>query len=242
MENTPDPAQPVVATDPAPTPEQTPTPTAQAPVNPPVLLSKHHDISGFASQDQTRFVVNGIHYKPTGRYIEATDGRLLIRVPVVNMPEQDETPLNRTKLPGNVADECIMPTAPFKKGLANIKAVKGLTFSAYAKLLANGDKNVTLVTTDLDVQQSVTARSIEGQYPNTDMVMPTKEPKFKIALSPELLGKFCDYASKHGHEKESVMLVEFWDDLSPVRLSFRIDDPNDTPLRAVGILMPMRMS
>src|SRR5689334_19358252 len=80
-----------------------------------ILLGRVHDITAFTSPDPTRYVLGGIHYDPKGGFVEATDGKVLIRVPVT-VPLEEFVAVNDK----SGAEECIIPTASFKKALANV--------------------------------------------------------------------------------------------------------------------------
>ena len=68
---------------------------------------KYKGISKVASTDGSRYVLNGLHIMRTGEekgYIEATDGRRLVRVP---------TKFDKQELFPAVGKDCIIPTALF---------------------------------------------------------------------------------------------------------------------------------
>lgn len=228
----------------------TPAPDAPAALEPPkapeplphtpILIGRHHDISSFASTDETRYVLGGIHYNPQGRFIEATNGRILIRVPVrVHNPE-DGFPM--TTAGHSVTDECIIPTDQFKEGLKLIPKKGKIAIMKYAKVTANGDNKAVIVSSTLDGEKAVTTKVIDGQFPNTEHVIPKEPAKFKICLAPQYLKLIADYANTHGHTKKSGITLEFDDELSPCRFSFFLDDPIGDDVKAYGVLMPMRLS
>lgn len=210
-------------------------PTGEPP-HVPVLMSKHHDITPFCSDDETRHVLNGVHYNPKERYIEATDGRTLVRVPVHPMP------VDTMEIKGNVADECIIPTDAFKKALKNIDDKGAMAELHYVKLMANGDSKAKLYTSDGRMEQAVVVPLVEGQFPNTDCVWPKGDVKFAICLSPDYLKRIAEYALRHGWEKQKSIKLEFYGELEPCKFSFKLQDPLGISTEACGLLMPMRMT
>ena len=70
------------------------------------------------------------------------------------------------------------------------------------------------------------------KYPNWRQVVPNEEPRFRIALSAERLLAIAEALGA----KESQVVLEFTDKLSPVRVKALASD------EAIGVLMPVRMS
>lgn len=199
-----------------------------------ILLTKHHDVSDFASKDASRYIINSVHYNSAKQLVEATDGRVVIRVPVT---VSDEFPPVKGQVENPPVD-CIIPIAPFKKGLGNAKATKHLPILGYSRIDANG--KVTLTTTDLDTEQAVTCKPIEGNYPNIDQVMPAKEPTLTIAIGAAVLSKIADYAAKHSTDGDKTIVFQFSDKLSVFGFSINVEDVNGKA-KATGAAMPIRI-
>ena len=196
-----------------------------------VLLSKHHDISAFCSEDETRYVLGGAHYNAERKFLEATDGRQLIRVPV---EESDEFPEVKTALDHPPLD-CIIPRVALQKGLRSIPK-SSLEILQHARLDANG--KVSLTTFDLDNESALTTKPVEGNYPNTEQVIWTEEPTLTIALNPYYLKMIAEYASKHCHEKHTSIKLMFKSELEPMKWEVTLGNMQ----KATGLLMPMRLS
>lgn len=232
--------------DPALVPVQS-DPETSAPVPPAkplaVLLGKHHDITPFASSDGSRYVLNSVHYYREKSVLEATDGRVLIRVPMSSEQEPGEFPARAAH--DTAPMDCIIPLAPFKKAIANIPnggtlpALKQARLDAAPVKFKGADRVECVITsTDLETEQAVRALTIEGAYPNTDKVIPTEEPKFSVTLAPEILLRLATYAQKHGREDYKGIRFDFTDEMAPVRFKFRLEAGTE----ASGVLMPMRSS
>lgn len=142
----------------------------------------------------------------------------------------------------SVTDECIIPTDQFKEGLKQIPKKATLAIMKYAKVTANGDNKACIVSSTLDGEKAVTTKVIEGEFPNTEQVIPKDPAKFKICLAPQYLKIIADYANTHGSERNNGITLEFDDELSPCRFSFFLDDPIGDAVKAYGVLMPMRLS
>lgn len=202
-----------------------------------ILLAKHHDITPFVSTDESRYALNGVHYHKEKKVLEATDGRIIIRVPV----EQDGDDALFPPVPTPLTDpeDCIIPTGPFKKALVNIPNGSSLPILKHARLdtTKDGDKiTAIMTTTDVDTNQAVSSKTIEGRFPHCDHVFPTEAPKFSITLAPEILVRLAAYANKFAKEKSGIRF-DFLSETEAVRFSFTLENGQV----ASGVLMPMRM-
>ncbi len=200
-----------------------------------VLLGKEHDITAFASNDPSRLVLNGVHYNEKAQCLEATNGRMLIRVPVTVDQGDDFPPLSGERLP---AKDCIIPLAPFKKALSSIPNGGTLPILRHVVLSGSAGDKLRLTTNDLDTEQNAVTKRIDGTYPDTEQVIPTAPAKFAISLDPSLLQTVAAYFAKHCGEKTNSVRLEFTDELSPVRFTGTLASGK----KAFVILMPMRMS
>ena len=203
-----------------------------------VLVSKEHDVTEFASKDQTRYVINSVHYNKAAGCIEATNGRQLVRVPV---ERSEEFPPVTGADPGAELPDCTIPIVPFKKALAGIPNGNSLPIIQHAAVTPGPEGKVRLTTNDLDTEQSALVKLVEGNFPNTQQVIPEWPATLAIGLSPVELKKICDYCAKHGFEAGNSgpsIRFEFKDSLSPVRWACKLASGRE----ATGVLMPMRLS
>jgi hypothetical protein len=218
-----------------------------------VLIGKQHDITPFCSSDATRYVLRGAHYNKAGKYLEATDGKVLVRVPVCTSAVEE---FPSTSAGGNdLDDDIIIPEETLRKALNNIPKGMNIECLNYAKVstapakLTPSIKQVTFVTTDLENEQSVSGKCIEGQFPKTDVIWPKEKPKFKVALASEILQRIAAYATKvgkNGNKPGDPVAITFsfydTDGLSPVGFSFPVKNGLCDGDKVEGIAMPMRMS
>lgn len=226
--------------------ESTPpaAPVAEEPKKEPkaVLLGRIHDVSEFASKDETRYVINSIHYDDKLGCVEATNGRALIRVPVT-VPVEEFPPVKDT----GVAQDVIIPLGPFKKALSTVPKNGPLEILRHLRMSVQGEpgmQRLTLTSTDGDTEQAVSAKAIEGIYPNTQQVITETEPAMSIALNPFVLDPIIEFAKKHAYPDGVSATITFHltDSISPVRFEINCRDELGNPVKAYGVLMPMRLS
>jgi len=197
-----------------------------------VLLGKEHDITAFASNDPSRYVIQSVHYNEKAQCLEAVNGRCLIRVPVEK--SEDFPTLSGTFQP---ATDSIIPIAPFKKALAGMPNGGSLPILKHVALSGSDDERVRMTTNDLDNENSVVAKRIEGNYPNTEQVIPTATPTFSISISAVELQIIANYFAKHGDAQHAINF-QFTADCEAVRFSGKLESGK----KATGVVMPMRMS
>lgn len=201
-----------------------------------ILIGKHHDLSAFASTDDSRMILQSVHYHAGHKAVEATNGKIFIRVPVEERLA-DEFPVQG---PEAAPTDCVIPLPAFKKAIGNIPNGSTPTSIQRARLDAAQDGEsvkVALSTTDLSSEQAIKVKGVEGTYPNCDVVIPTDPPKLTISLAAELLLTLATYAKKHGAEGQFITF-EFTDNLGAVRFGVRLQEGG----RATGVMMPARMS
>lgn len=174
-----------------------------------------------ASTDPDRAVLNGVHF--TKEYIEATNGRLLIRAKRETW-DADELP---TDLTGDSPDEVIVPTKAIKAGVKGIKK-SSLPVLRNAYLLDDGIKS-----TDIGSVSSVSYKEIEGRYPNTSMVIPEEGP-LNMALSLDILERIVKAAKLVGAFSVD---FHFTDEMTPVTFKMK----SDSEEMLMGIAMPLRV-
>lgn len=214
-----------------------PTPQPKA-----ALLGRIHDITAFASEDKSRHIITGLHYVPEKGFLEATNGRILIRVPVTAPP--DDFPSVADK---GTAAEVNIPVAQFKKALGNIPKNGPLAILRHLRLSVQGIpgmQKAVMTTTDLDTEQVVSAKGIEGEYPKTEQVIPTEPPKFSISLNPLVLEPIIDYAKKHSFPEGGggSIRFDFTESMEAVRFEIQCKDEMGDIVKAYGVLMPMRLA
>lgn len=206
----------------------------------PILLDAANDLSAFCSKDEKRQILQGIHVNGC---TEACDGRILIRVPFVPIPADEFPPVSTAS---NDRKDCIIPAKQLTEALSKAKGMTLPVLNTVRLSTRPGEGTAPLraqlVTTDLDNQRMIEAKTIDGNYPNTEQVIPKDEPKLSICLSSTYLRKIADYAEKHGVDKHGdnqgcPIRIDLVDELSPARFTIPLHDGRQAKI----VLMPMRM-
>jgi hypothetical protein len=199
-----------------------------------ILLGKQHDVTAFASKDSRRYVLNSVHYSEKHKAVEATDGHVFVRVPVI---ESDEFP--PVKTPATEVKDCIMPIQAVSKAVKNIPRNGTIPVLSHAKLDVNG--TIALTTTDLETEQCVEAKPIEGTYPNCDQVIPDFVPVLTIAIAADVLIRLGQYAAKHATGSSAPVRFEFLNGKSAFRFSMAVKNL-ETEVKAIGVAMPVAIA
>ncbi len=184
------------------------------------LINKDHAVVvKAASDDETRYIIQSVLIEETEKGIRtvATDGRMLAMV-------EDDNTLDVKEFPENVipagapngATSAIVPVQAIKD------AVKGLPKKTTLPVLQNvlivlGKDQTTLGTTDLETPKVITAKNIEGTYPNYNQVIPKSDKKnLSIGFAPELMLRAFQIAKDFGLWG---IKMEFSGPLCPVKMT-----------------------
>lgn len=229
-----------------------------------MLVTKAHlCVRHAASKDETRPNLNGVRFRsvenPDAKpgdavyaTTEATDGHMLIRVTAASSPDSEYPALPGYEssdaapepftLPLGAADELkdVLQWAGKRRGSMPI-----LTNVLLDVPHANANGSVRFVATDLETQRKVEAKKIEGEYPNTDRVIPEKPTlpdgeaapaSFTVDLN--LLERVLKAAREGGFAGRTSVAARFYvtDPLSALRIE--ISHPNVGELLAV--IMPLK--
>lgn len=139
----------------------------------------------------------------------------------VEVPKDDEFPTVAGESPSGESLPFLLPV-PAADAL--VKAIprknRSLPILEHAVLCESEGDTVRFATTDLEVQNPVTVRPIEGDYPDTDQVIPEAQEDPSVILDARLLSRACRIAE------------EFIGRQRPCHLRIA---PGKTPLDAVRI-------
>jgi DNA polymerase III sliding clamp (beta) subunit (PCNA family) len=211
-------------------------------------------------------MVNGVHIKrvdETHGRVEATDGHQLVRIdfpalPNSNFPSIENLP---TECYESVSTfETIVPTSAWENAAKNLPKKVNLPILSNVLLPENVNGSMQLITTDLDQCKRVDAKVLEGNFPNTDVVIPTELPVVEdrhiealktrgadiddvpkyvaINFNPELLASVLETLSKVQGKKFN----------KSVKLYVPVDNSSALVIKATGeaeekltaVVMPMR--
>jgi DNA polymerase III sliding clamp (beta) subunit (PCNA family) len=211
--------------------------------NPAILLGHQHDITAFCTSDESRYVLTGVHFNAKEMRLEATDGRMVIFLPVL-LDKEEEFPSVALKRKGYAPTKsCIIPAKAIPEAMERISPRSSLLILKKVRLeVEHNDgeyaQRVTLTATNLDQEYMTSSKVIEGHYPNINQVLPQGDPQWKIALSPTLLKKLADYAYQHCNDKHQSIYMEGWSSIDPVRIKMTVGDEQQ---EAICVLMPLRL-
>jgi len=206
-----------------------------------VLLNKHSlNVHEFAAQEESRYTLRAIHV--TEQETVATNGHYLVRV-----SHPTEKPENFPTVEGFRNGAAFKPflfavdaVKQLLKALPKGKTVKSLPILAHACVghyEENGESKPNISVTDLENQQVVTPKTVPGQFPNWQAVIPTAAPKFEIYVSAEYLAQLARSAAQFSDCEMPVIRLQFTDANSAIRIDAR---NNETGQGFTGVVMPVR--
>lgn len=147
----------------------------------------------------------------------ATDGKMLIRVPVLN----DEFP--DTPGVGDEPSTCLIPASLLKDAIAKASKIRSSkSVLSCARLTVTDDDKVTLSSTDLERSSDDTSKQVKGEFPDIDSVMPDSEPEITVTLGAKLLLKLCKHAAAFAHNEQITFGIRTKSD--PVSVEYSLAD------------------
>lgn len=202
-----------------------------------LLLNKQSlEMVAFASKNQNRYHTNALHV--TKDYVEATDGRILVRLSHPKTADPDGFPVT----PGEPFDKI-----DFMLPAGNIKGIK-IPAKPFLPILLNAclskeGEMISISTTDLEVMQTAKIRPIDGEFPDTEQSIDKSIDKEEnnewkmFTFNSDNLKILANYVSgRNGREQ---IPITFWikDPEGPVHFRFKFSDAGQ---EGRGVLMPMR--
>jgi hypothetical protein len=243
------PAQPVASNDPAAALVPTKTEPSKPPADPTkptprklLLLPRNlAKIAKCAAQECHRYSITGVRLVSTeqGYLCEATDGRMLGRVtgPLPANPDQYPAGPGLTTAP-NGCTESVIPRDAWTQAFKTLprKTLRPITQNLAVVL---GSPVTTLGTTD-DVKATVTpVNNLEGRWPPSDSILPTKESKATICFNADYLLQLIEVAREFGQKSDDsnpyVVLDVYGKDQA-----MQVRSVNDAQ-RFTGLIMPCRL-
>lgn len=168
----------------------------------PVLLSKAQaDLKEFASKDGTKPSLNYIRI--TKDFAEATDGKILVRIPHdgISPKEWPATPGTGAGLNG---DSVFLEPRTLDKAFKNTDGKRSrFPILGYVHLSLDEKENPILTATDLETVANFRQKKADEFYPDTDQFIPSGR-EVTFALGAGILARLADWAEKHG------TMVEFY--------------------------------
>lgn len=200
-----------------------------------VLLSQ-------AQADLKNFVVKDSSHGPamaainvTSAYCEANNSHLMLRVPHPSFDVAEFPSQGNDHAPVEAGKSVLITPATLEKALKNTSTrSSSLPILATVKLGINDKGNPVLVATDLDTTVSFEQRAIEGEYPDTDQVIPDASTPHVFSCSAAYLKLFCDWAIRNGNGRDPIIHFHSSSPTAPILLTIPMEDAQ----QATGVLMP----
>jgi DNA polymerase III sliding clamp (beta) subunit (PCNA family) len=96
--------------------------------------------------------------------------------------------------------------------------------------------NIVIATTDLESPRVVTLKAADGQFPNTDQVMPKNKPVITITIGANQLAALVRYRQKFDAPIRRNIKFTFYAPDKAVKFEWKNFDH-----AVVGLIMPMRV-
>jgi len=172
--------------------------------------------------------LTGVHVK--NGYVEATNGHILVRIPLPNMPSE-EAP-EAWKGVQDKMEGVILNSKDLQAVGKRLDGKTRLPILACAGIGRNGERQAMAHFGLEGDSQSV--QVIEATYPDTDQIWPKENKKYShtVSIASQYLRMLADLADD---KQEAVILHFDKDNTKPIAFEIR----NDRPVK--GIVMPMRM-
>lgn len=188
-----------------------------------------------ASKDPGRYNLQKIKIYPDGK-AEATDGHLLLQVPLTKM-DLEEIPENLAQKHGPIEEPITISRDAIEKALKNAPKRSSLPALDYVYInKSNGE--ISLASTDLDTVQETVEKDNGNDWPDTSVIWPTKKPFFEIALQARLLGNIAKAASQLS--ADGCVKIKFAFRSRTDAVAFTFSTGNGQGEKVKGVLMPMR--
>lgn len=166
-----------------------------------LINKKHLAVRHAASDDETRYVLNGVLVEEMeGNKIRtvATDGRILAMVNGSCEEEGNFPVLPELSQAPNTSTKSIIPSAAIDKAIKGLPGKKCKLPILENIALKMSENKATLISTDLN-QTSVTPTNlIDGHFPNYEIVIPKSDPVFEMVIGIEVLEKVVDILRQFG--------------------------------------------
>jgi DNA polymerase III sliding clamp (beta) subunit (PCNA family) len=175
----------------------------------------------------------------TDKETVVTDGYILCRVshPKGGATVKPETfPVVEGFAPGDEFKRVLLHAADAKEIARAIPKKTTIPVLKHAALSITGDK-IQVAVTDLDTPRVFTPRSVTGQFPNWECVIPKQPPAFEITVDAHLLLQLARYAAEFCPGDAAPVRLQFQDADSAVRLDAC---NNETGQGMTALLMPLR--
>ena len=202
------------------------------PMNPealPVVLGPEHaGAAPFCSQDAGRWSLTSLCVDPVKRRVEATDGHVLVLIPLKDTPAAAYVPAPEGFPPAPVKPVLLSPRM-LAAALADLPKGRAMA------VVGVDEKSVHLGSGDGVFQRRECAHIPGGEWPDTDGVMP-REKGLRIKLEARDVKTLVDYAVAHGGADAGTVIEFGWHKAGQaIDFAFALPDGR----KVTGLIMPV---
>lgn len=201
-------------------------------------LDKACDVTAFCDSESTRYALSGIRFDPEKSTVEATNGHVLISIPMLN-GEDGEFP----HTPGQGAEPTEAMTIPAKSVKDAIKAApkrspKPIITSV---LVTQSGDHAVLSVTDLETRNDQEVMQVDGRWPGTECCWPTDEVITTVSLDAKYLALIATHACRHAPKGEKAQIdLELRGPEVAVVFRFKVGSNGSNERDARAVLMTLR--
>jgi len=195
-------------------------------------------ISDIASKTEIRPEITGILFKKDRTV--ATDSYALIEVKnpknFIDAKNIPILPAKQKPLTNFSKKGYILPAKSVKKMLSNLTDNNELPeLDNTCWFLNTNDPAVSsVVSTDLEQNNTTTTKNLEGNYPDYDKIIPKKEGK-SIEVSLDILKNMINTLAKMSIKYPSSLKITVYDNQTPVKITTKTDKEQDI----TALIMPI---
>ena len=197
-----------------------------------------------ADSKAARYILRGIHHNTKRNVWEATDGMIYLSIPTKHSDYDFDTCkefypkfLLANKLILGDVNIPAKELADFLKGMKK-SSIKLLGEKALI-VTADEGKEINVFSTDMKEERRLNIKSIDGPYPNTELIQPEYKRPIKTKLGIHLLEKMIK-AAKDLKSGSVEFTIESEEKNNSKALKFELKNENNE-VDASGILMPIKI-
>lgn len=190
-----------------------------------------------ASNDQTRYNLNGIHVEPG--YAVACTGHWLARVSLPKVEIKDLPVESLIHAQGETSETFTIPL-DIAKSMA--KSIPKNSYPIFQNVFVNA--NCTKASLHVHDGPNATTSNfnlVDAEFPDYRTILPTdnKKPHATIHLSPRIMADLCEafIQFNSGKKKQPSMKIEVWGEMDQIRITST--NPNSLGQDFLAIVMPM---
>lgn len=188
------------------------------------LLEECHNIAAFAGgEGGPRYVWGGIRYDPETNEVTATNGHILIIVPVGEGDEDGE--IDGIEGPIIIPREALADALKSAAGVGIVMGMRG--------------ERIALKRQVRDLREMLVP-PIDGAFPDTHAPLPSDDvtPLFSVRLQGQFLRMLGEYAERHAQDTDGYAAVRlsFYGDGKALRFDMTLRGSRKS---VVGLVMPL---